>query len=515
MKNIILIITVHLLVGFQIVVAQPTPHDSIDVILTFTTPAAAATLKAEVNATEWGYTKPSEARLWRIKKGTPCKKMDGSTILINSATDVIGAVSGRPEAAGVSDNPIVQALPTMIRITKNPQNNVPPLTTCATSCLLPQKKLITTQRNNVRIYVFDTGIELNGNNRVRSPHLSPYVDLTNAYNFVDNNNNAHDNHIKGHGTIVSNLIALSLMKLKFGTSAVPPVKIVPIKILDHEGKGWTFDLIKAFDKATNENADLINCSLILKAAGFDKNPLQIAIEKAKAKQILVISGAGNTNENLDTVPYFPAGLPSTNQITVGASTCSRQKASFSNYGLRNTDLFALGENLLTLGRGDSLATVSGTSFAAPLVTGYAAILSARLNVRNETTVKTNVMASIDVIPLLSTLCVSKGVLNVCRNTTLAKEIVTNEVESFTKNWNVFPNPCTTQANIQFTLESPNWIYIKIFNSFGTEIQTIAHQFYEAGTHMQSFEIKVLPVGMYFAVFQNGDLFETRKIEVVK
>lgn len=514
MKKIILIITAHLLFGFQIGMAQPTPIDSIDVILTFTTATAAASMKTQLKATEWGYSKPSEARLWRIRKGTPYKKLDGTPITINSATDIIGAVSGTPEAAGVSENPIVRTLPTSIRSFKDPQNNIPPLTACTTACLLPSKRKISTQRTNVRIYVFDTGIELNANHQVRSTHLRPYVDLTKAYNFVHNHSIPQDDHNQRHGTIVSNLIALSLRSLSLNNNVVP-VKIVPVKILDKDGNGYTFDLIKAFDKATNENADLINCSLILKAANFGKNPLQIAIEKAKEKKILVISGAGNDHKNLDLIPYFPAGLPSTNQITVGASTCARQKAGFSNFGLLNTDLFALGENLQTLGGRDSLVIVSGTSFAAPLVTGYAGILSARMGTRNEVAVKASIMASIDLIPSLSTLCVSKGVLNVCKNTTLAKEISTNEVESSATNWKLFPNPCTTQANIQFTLESPNWIHIKIFNALGVENQAIAPQFYEAGTHTQSFEIKDLPIGIYFVVIQNGDWIETRKIEIVK
>ncbi len=511
MKKAISIISVSVLTGLQILLAHPPSTDSIDVIVAFTTSAAAATMKTELKATEWGYSKPSEARLWRIRKGTKYM-FNGAAISINTATDVIGAVSGTPEAVGVSDNSPVRILPTVIRTSKDPQYNVPSLTACTTACLLPSAKNITTKRNNVRVYVFDTGIELDATQKVRSLHLRPYVDLSKAYNFVENNSIPQDMHHQKHGTIVSNLIALSLRHLQLAGN-VAPVKIVPVKILDQNGDGLTFDLIKAFDKATNENADLINCSLILKAASFSKNPLQIAMEKAKEKKILIISGAGNDNANLDLVPYFPAGLPSTNQITVGASTCNRQKASFSNFGLLNTDLFALGENLQTLGSKDSLTVVSGTSFAAPLVTGYAAILSANLSTQNDVTIKAMVMASVESVPALSTRCVSKGVLNICKGK--AKDSTIKEVESASTNWKIFPNPCTTQANIQFTLESPNWINIKIFNSLGIEIQTIVHQFYEAGTHTQFFEIKDLPVGMYFVTIQNGELLETRKIKFFK
>jgi hypothetical protein len=130
-------------------------------------------------------------------------------------------------------------------------------------------------------------------------------------------------------------------------------------------------------------------------------------------------------------------------------------------------------------------------------------------------VKASIMASIDPVPALTTLCVSKGVLNVCKNTTLEKEESANEEEASATHLKVFPNPCTAQANIQFTLESSNWVNIKIFNLFGTEIQMIVNQFYETGTYHLPFQTNDLPVGMYFIIFQNGNLFETRKMEVIK
>lgn len=497
--------------SIQTIQAQPTPDNYLDVIVTFKTIRAADSVRTKLQAVELGYSRPSEARLWRIKKGTKYQ-LDGVNKTIDSVIDVIGAVSGRPEAAGISENPVVKVLPTDIQGRKGTQTSIPTVTTCTTTCLLPTRPIYT-QRSNFRVYVFDTGIEIiNGK---LSPFLRPYVDLSKAYNFVQNNSIPQDEHGRRHGTIVSNLIALSLRRLQLGTSTEKPMKIVPIKILDRDGNGWTFDLIKAFDKATNENADLINCSLILKAADFKENPLQIAIEKAKEKNILVISGAGNDRADVDVIPYFPAGLSSKNQITVGASTCDLKKAGFSNFGKLNVDLFALGENLHTLGGRDSLVVVSGTSFAAPLVTGYAAILAARSSTKNYITLKSDVMSTVRFVADLSRFCVGKGVLDVCRNTTLEKNAVMETADAAFENWQIFPNPAVTEAQIQFKLASADWVNIKIFNVFGTEIQTIANQFLEEGTYTLPLQTKPLTTGMYWVVFQKGTQVETRKMEIVK
>jgi hypothetical protein len=500
-----------------LVSAQPTPEGYIDIILVCKTNAEANQLRNQLQANELDYSTPSQARLWRIRKGTVYVN-NGVSITINSATDIIGSVSGRPESAGISDNAAV-AFPYYEISTVAGNHTQPPVTTCPTVCMLPTQTRIRAKRDHLRVYVFDTGIELDARGFVRSELLRPYVDLTHAWNFVDNNRRPNDDHGRGHGTIVSS-IAIQYVKrlIYYGWNTS---KVVPIKVLDKDGKGWTFDLIKAFDKATREGADIINCSLVEKGTIFPSapTPLQIAIEMAKKRKILLVSGAGNDTKNIDITPYFPASLPNTNQITVASSNCANKKSWFTNFGALHADVFAVGSLVTGLGKSDSIATVSGTSFAAPIVSGFAAILSSQLYQKDDVFVKNAILASVDLKPDFNQFCVSGGVVNVCKGTAqlpslppLEKE-VPEAAESL--DLNVFPNPITTDGLIQFTVQQPNAVTIKIMNLLNVDMQLVTNQHYEVGTYSLPLQTQHLPAGFYYLVVQNNGIHEMRKIEVIK
>jgi len=99
---------------------------------------------------------------------------------------------------------------------------------------------------------------------------------------------------------------------------------------------------------------------------------------------LLVHAAGNRNNNIDVADNFPnryspsAELLANNYLTVGASAISAKKnnlvASFSNYGKKQVDLFAPGHDLLLCAPGDTYKVASGTSFAAPVVSGVAALI---------------------------------------------------------------------------------------------------------------------------------------------
>jgi subtilisin family serine protease len=113
-----------------------------------------------------------------------------------------------------------------------------------------------------------------------------------------------------------------------------------------------------------------------------------AVKYAESKGILLIHAAGNDAENVDSVDNFPNPIyknsrsQAKNWITVGASSdplaeesFKSYTASFSNYGKKEVDVFAPGTRIYsTLPGGNKYGNLDGTSMAAPVVTGVAALI---------------------------------------------------------------------------------------------------------------------------------------------
>ena len=208
-----------------------------------------------------------------------------------------------------------------------------------------------TNGSGVSVYVIDTGIytshtQFTGRVRVGFDAFSG--------NGIDCN---------GHGTHVAGTIAGS----SYGVA--PAASLIAVRVLDCTGAGSVSGVISGIDWAIADHVSgpaVINMSL---GAGKSAS-LESAVDRAYNDGITVVSAAGNSN--VDACTSSPGGNKASG-LTVGATTSTDARASYSNFGAC-LDLFAPGSGIVSAGISSTsaTATMSGTSMASPHVAGLAA-----------------------------------------------------------------------------------------------------------------------------------------------
>lgn len=229
----------------------------------------------------------------------------------------------------------------------------------------------------IKIAVLDTGID------IKHPELRHC--LVDGFDFVDIINGAEDfigdyldfdpdpEDEVGHGTHVAGIIAARGLKMSPGV--VPECKIIPVKVLgamkkgeSRVGAGLHDNISTGIKWAVDQGADIINMSLGVRHVGGGL-PHEEVVEYARRKGVTIVAATGNDgSEEL----YYPGALPYV--IAVGAMDDSiMEVAAFSTFG-RQVDFVAPGSQIYSTYVGGKYAFSSGTSHAAPFVTGAAALL---------------------------------------------------------------------------------------------------------------------------------------------
>ncbi len=160
------------------------------------------------------------------------------------------------------------------------------------------------------------------------------------------------------------------------------VQIMTLKVLSNIRELRDKNLADAIRFAVDNGAKVINLSFG-KPYTVSKKDVDSAVKYAMGKDVVIVHAAGNEGRNLDNSPHFPNpvyedGSGSANAwIEVGASgpkDDSTLVPSFSNYGEKTVDVFAPGVDIYSTIPGSRYASYNGTSMAAPIVTGIAALL---------------------------------------------------------------------------------------------------------------------------------------------
>ena len=213
----------------------------------------------------------------------------------------------------------------------------------------------------IRIAVIDTGVD------PYHPELQGRVRWELGYNFNDSNGNSMD--LSGHGTHVAGILAAAGNNGMGIAGVVWDAEILPIKIMDESG-GTDFAALAGIKYAVEMGAKVLNLSFSRPSEGA--NPLfNMAIDYARKKGAVVVVAAGNNRGKVG----LPANSPGAIAVSATELTTSgkEQLASFSNSG-PEISLSAPGADILSTIPNRSYKVMSGTSMAAPFVSGAAALL---------------------------------------------------------------------------------------------------------------------------------------------
>jgi uncharacterized protein (TIGR03437 family) len=203
-----------------------------------------------------------------------------------------------------------------------------------------------------------------------------YVDDVRGWNFASRSNDPMDDHY--HGTHMAGAIAAEINNGlgMAGVTGAADVRIMPLKFFDTSAQGTIAAAVEALDYAARNGARLINISwgdTIYSQALFE------AVQRCVSVGCLIVSAAGNSSADNDRMPVYPASFNSGAQalpavISVAATDESDRMLNNSNYGATSVDLAAPGNFIYSTIPRSSYGYLSGTSSAAALVSGVAALI---------------------------------------------------------------------------------------------------------------------------------------------
>jgi len=237
---------------------------------------------------------------------------------------------------------------------------------------------ITKGSKNVVIAVIDTGIDythpdLKENMWVNQKEIKDnnldddgngYIDDVYGWNSNSDNGNPMDGH--SHGTHCAGTIGARHDNNIGIAGVMGNVSLMAVKFLTDEGSGSLEDAIEAIDYATKMNVDVMSNSW---GGGLFSQALEDSIKAASDRGILFVAAAGNSATNNDTTANYPANHRIDNVISVAAHTISDSLADFSSTGKNTVHVAAPGNNILSTTSDNTYKVYSGTSMAAPHVSG--------------------------------------------------------------------------------------------------------------------------------------------------
>jgi len=216
----------------------------------------------------------------------------------------------------------------------------------------------TTLGRGVVVAVLDTGAQLDHPALV--PSLVPGLDLVDGdrtpsddANGQDDDGDGNVDEGHGHGTHVTGLVL----------AVAPEARVMPVRVLDTDSRGSSFTVVEGIERAVAAGADVVNLSL----STPEESSLFDRVLEEVSEDVVVVAAAGNTGTTARQYPAASAGV-----LSVASVDSTDLRSVFSTFGW--VDVAAPGEALISTWVGGGYVRWGGTSMAAPIVAGQAALL---------------------------------------------------------------------------------------------------------------------------------------------
>lgn len=352
--------------------------------------------------------------------------------------------------------------------------------------------------SSVVVAIIDTGID-GTHEDLSAGQVGPGFNFIN-HTFIPLDSNSDDD---GHGTLVAGVIAATANNFRGIVGTNWNVTLMPLKALDSSGSGNSADIAAAIVWAADHGANIINMSLGGVGFGNDTT-LSNAITYAYGKNVVLVAAAGNdvavTGGNLDNNPVFPVCDDNGSNMIIGvaATDINDHKSTFSNFGRACVDVSAPGQRILSTINFDPLthasdpnayAYASGTSLAAPFVSGEAALIKAYYPAETNRQIEDRIIKSADSIDSLNP--------SQCDGSSCAGLIGSGRINAFKAlDPNLFPNNLKEGELVQ--PDNSSVIYLISGGQKLPVSQFVLHERFPAVTPIivPAYTLDAYPVGPY-------------------
>jgi len=262
------------------------------------------------------------------------------------------------------------------------------------------------------VAVLDTGVDythrdLAANMWTRPDSMPQYADdelgsFDDVHGFDADTNSADPMDDNGHGTHCAGIIGAEGDNGEGIAGINWNVTIMPLKFLGRGGFGTTKNAIESINYAIDRKKKGVNVRVINASWGSTQysRALEDAIRAAGEQGILFVAAAGNSSTDNDKRAHYPSNYNLPNVLSVAALDRTDSITSFSNFGAKTVHIAAPGRDILSTWLNNAYREASGTSMAAPQVSGVAGLILANEPNLSMAKLRERLLGTVDKLPSL-------------------------------------------------------------------------------------------------------------------